>query len=991
MVTHPAKAKQVFLAAVEIGSRELRAAYLSEACAGDQALRGRVEALIEAHERPESLLDRAAVELKDPAGDGAETEPMRHLTESPGTVIGPFKLMEQIGEGGMGVVYVAEQAQPVRRKVALKIIKPGMDSKQVIARFEAERQALAMMDHPNIAKVHDAGATESGRPYFVMELVRGMPITEYCDRERLSIPERLELFVLVCRAVQHAHQKGIIHRDLKPSNILVTVIDGVAVPKIIDFGVAKATGAALTDRTIYTAFHQFVGTPLYMSPEQTELGGADIDTRSDIYSLGVLLYELLTGTTPFDQETFRQAAFDEMRRIIREEDPPKPSTRLSSLGEVRTTVSANRKAEARHLDRTVRGELDWVVMKALEKDASRRYETANDFAADVMRYLTDKPVEACPPSTRYRLRKFARRNRAGLTTAALVGLALVAGTVVSTWQAVRATRAGTVARRKESEARDAAAELKAVLEFLVNDLLDATEPEKAMGQDVKVSEVLANAEKKIDVAFADQPLVKAGVRHALGVAFHGLGRYAAALSHFSRAHDVRLTLLSSEHPDTMSSEDEIVHLLNHLGRSEEARELGERSLEHRRRVLGPEHAETLKSMTNLAITLNGQGEPAEAGQLLQQVLELQSRTLGPEHPTTLSTMTRLADVLNERGEHDKSLKLMERVVDVRQRVLGPEHPRTLDSVESLARHLGSVHRHEQARKFFEQTLEIRRRILPPEHPGTLAVMGDLAIELAELNRLEETRKVFEQILEIRRRTLPLEHPRTLGTMHNLAKVLAGLGRNEEARVLYEQTLEIRRRTLGAENRWTLASMQGLARVLHDQGKHDAARGLIERTLESQLRVLGPNQIDTWDSMMNLAQWLLEPRDASDNDRARALELVRQGAELEGTAGWWQWLGAAECRNGHWDAAIRAAERSIKLKDDEGDAFDFLVLAVAHARQGGMDQAREWYTKARPEMEKTKTRDTPRWLRDEAAALLGAAQPEDKPKPETVPDVSRSPK
>ena len=322
----------------------------------------------------------------------------------------------------MGVVYVAEQTQPVRRKVALKIIKPGMDTKQVIARFEAERQALAMMDHPNIAKVLDAGATESGRPYFVMELVRGIPITDYCDREQLSIPERLELFVLVCRAVQHAHQKGIIHRDLKPSNILVTVIDGAAVPKVIDFGVAKATGAALTERTLYTGFHQFVGTPLYMSPEQADLSGMDMDTRSDIYSLGVLLYELLTGTTPFDQETFRTAAFDEMRRIIREEEPPKPSTRLSSLGATRTTVSANRKADARHLDRTVRGELDWIVMKALEKDRRRRYETANDFAADVMRYLTDQPVEACPPSAWYPLGKFARRNRVALTTTGLVVL-----------------------------------------------------------------------------------------------------------------------------------------------------------------------------------------------------------------------------------------------------------------------------------------------------------------------------------------------------------------------------------------------------------------------------------------------------------------------------------------------------------------------------------------------------------------------------------------
>ena len=377
----------------------------------------RVEALLRAYDRPRRLLD----------SPGALTPTVAHdpPDERVGSLIGPYKLLEQIGEGGMGVVFMAEQTQPVRRKVALKVIKPGMDTRQVVARFEAERQALAMMDHPNIAKVHDAGATESGRPYFVMELVRGIPITDYCDREQLAIPERLELFVLVCRAVQHAHQKGVIHRDLKPSNILVTVIDGVAVPKVIDFGVAKATGASLTERTLFTGFHQFIGTPQYMSPEQADLSGVGVDTRSDIYALGVLLYELLTGTMPFDAATLKRAAFDELRRIIREEEPPRPSTRLGSLGTTRATVSANRRTDARRLDRALRGELDWIVMKALEKDRRRRYETASAFAADVLCYLKDEPVEACPPSAWYRFRKFARRNTRALLTAAAVALAVV--------------------------------------------------------------------------------------------------------------------------------------------------------------------------------------------------------------------------------------------------------------------------------------------------------------------------------------------------------------------------------------------------------------------------------------------------------------------------------------------------------------------------------------------------------------------------------------
>jgi serine/threonine protein kinase len=449
------RAKAIFLEALARGDPHRWPEFVRDACAGDDALQRRVEALLHAHARTAGLLD---VLGSDP--DATLDMDLPPAAEALGATIGPYRLMEPLGEGGMGVVYVAEQVEPVRRKVALKVIRPGMDSKAVIARFEAERQALAMMDHPHIAKVLDAGMTPSGRPYFVMELVRGAPITAFCDEKQLSIRERLELFVQVCRAVQHAHQKGIIHRDLKPSNILVTLHDGVPVPKVIDFGVAKATAGALTDRTLYTGVHQLVGTPLYMSPEQAELSGLDIDTRSDLYSLGVLLYELLTGTTPFSPEALRRAAFDEMRRIIREEEPPRPSTRLSSLGETLTPISARRQADPRHLASSLRGELDWVVMKALEKDRRRRYETANDFAADIQRFLADQPVEACPPSAWYRARKYTRRNRVALTSALIVWLALVVGLALSAWQAVRATRAEARSRTSfvEAETQRARAE-----------------------------------------------------------------------------------------------------------------------------------------------------------------------------------------------------------------------------------------------------------------------------------------------------------------------------------------------------------------------------------------------------------------------------------------------------------------------------------------------------------------------------------------------------
>jgi serine/threonine protein kinase len=453
--------ESIFLQALAITSPAERLAFLERACSENQHLRAEVEALLRANAKSGDLLD-----LPDKPAATVDTS---EVTERPGTVIGPYKLLEQIGEGGFGVVFLAEQTEPVRRKVALKVLKPGMDTRQVVARFEAERQTLAIMDHPNIARVFDGGATASGRPFFVMELVKGVPITDYCDQNHLTPRERLELFVAVCQAVQHAHQKGIIHRDLKPSNVLVTVHDTMPVVKVIDVGVAKAMGQELTDKTLFTAFAQMIGTPLYMSPEQAGQSGLDIDTRSDIYSLGVLLYELLTGTTPFDKERFKQAAYDEIRRIIREEEPPKPSTRLAELSSphasreegvsvtrsMTTTlasVAAQRQTEPMKLTKLVRGELDWIVMKALEKDRSRRYETANALAIDLQCYMADEPVQAGPPSTTYRLKKFLRRNRSPVVAGLLFLLALVSGMIGTTVGLLRARESEVRAQNEATRA-----------------------------------------------------------------------------------------------------------------------------------------------------------------------------------------------------------------------------------------------------------------------------------------------------------------------------------------------------------------------------------------------------------------------------------------------------------------------------------------------------------------------------------------------------------
>jgi serine/threonine protein kinase len=439
MIEQAPDAEAIFLAALDKATPQERAAFVDGACAGNAQLLRRVRELLASHEESHGPLDA-------PPCVGATVD-QPPIAERPGMSIGSYKLLQQIGEGAMGVVYMAEQQEPVRRKVALKVIKPGMDSAQVIARFEAERQALAMMDHQNIARVLDAGTTASGRPYFVMELVLGVPITTFCDDNQLTPRERLELFIPICHAIQHAHQKGIIHRDIKPSNVLVTMYDDKPVPKVIDFGVAKAVGQRLTEKTLFTELGALVGTFEYMSPEQAEINAFGVDTRSDIYSLGVLLYELLTGATPLEKKRVREATLNEVVRLIKEEEPPRPSVRLSSSGTL-AKIAAARKTEPAQLAKLVRGELDWIVMKSLEKDRSRRYETANAMAQDVQRYLTDEPVQAGPPSATYRVRKLARKHKAALVIAGAFVLLLASGMAVSAWQALKATWAE---RRMQAE------------------------------------------------------------------------------------------------------------------------------------------------------------------------------------------------------------------------------------------------------------------------------------------------------------------------------------------------------------------------------------------------------------------------------------------------------------------------------------------------------------------------------------------------------------
>jgi serine/threonine protein kinase len=692
----------IFLALLEIDDASERLAYLDRVCAADSALRTQVEQLLKAHHEPGRFMDRPAAALVAPLEDP-------FVSEHPGTVIGPYKLLEQIGEGGMGVVFMAEQTQPVRRKVALKVLKPGMDTRQVIARFEAERQALALMDHPNIAHIFDGGETASGRPYFVMELVRGIPITDFCDQDHLPIRERLELYVTVCQAVQHAHQKGIIHRDLKPSNMLVTLHDDKAVVKVIDFGIAKATGQQLTEKTLFTNFAQMIGTPLYMSPEQAQMSGLDIDTRSDVYSLGVLLYELLTGTTPFDKERLRTAAYEEIMRIIREEDPAKPSTRISTLGQKATGVSANRQSDPRQLAQLCRGELDWIVMKALEKDRSRRYESASAFAADVQRYLKDEPVHACPPSSWYRLHKFARRHKrmAALTVATI--LLLLAATGVSSYFAIQADqrareafaqkeRADASAKRADENAAKAQANLDIAYEVLDDRYMDVAEQGLPDMHALPKERHFLEKALRFYESLAKQQGTERRVRQQTGLAYLRVGNIQQLLGEEAKAkQNYRQALvlfegLAAEFPNYPEYRHNLARCLLHMDQAlTQAIDLL-KELANQFPTNADYQNDLAESYAALGVVLRNEvderaiprdevkpdkllGKLADAEKVLRLALGIRGK-LAEERPTEpnyrqalADSLSRLGGVLVKAGKLEEGEKLLRRGLDVRQKII----------------------------------------------------------------------------------------------------------------------------------------------------------------------------------------------------------------------------------------------------------------------------------------------------------------------------------
>jgi serine/threonine protein kinase len=864
-------------------------------------------------------------------------EPERRADEQwqpPAKIIGRYRLVKELGKGGFGMVWLAEQTEPIRREVALKVIKLGMDSAEIIARFAAERQALALMDHPNIAAVLDAGTTDRGRPYFVMELVRGVPITDYCDEQRLPIRERLRLFILVCQAMQHAHQKAILHRDLKPSNILVTEVDGQPVPKVIDFGIAKALGAAEDDALRATLARtqegMIVGTPQYMSPEQAGVG-ADMDTRSDIYTLGVILCQLLTGDTPLPRAALQKASLEEALRLIREADPVRPSSRIVPSTEAVREIATARGTEPAKLTRALQGDLDWITLKALEKERDRRYESAAALAQDLERHLRHEPVEAGPPGTFYRLRKMVRRNRLAVGAVTAIAGLLVVGIAVSTWQAVRAGKAEGLAterlhqseaekKRADSEARTA----KAVNEFLRFDLLMQAVSENQADRDeepnpnLTVREAVDRAAKHIDHKFSDQPLVEAAIRESIGLTYEDLGQPDRALPHLRRALDLHLKNLGPENRVTLGNRSDLTGVLLALAKYTEAEKEIRGALEVMRRVLGEEDRFTLITRGRLAAALQEQRKYGEAEKEYRAVLAARERVLGAEHPETLSSRNNLANLLQAQRRYAEAEKEHRAVLAIRERVLGAEHPATLASRSNLANTLYYRGKPAEAEREHRAVLAIEQRILGPEHPSTVASRTNLANALDDQGKYAEAEQERRAALDVLERRLGAEHPTTQMSRANKINALLDQGRSAEAETELRALLAIRERVLGPEHPDTLESQFKLGRALRAQRKYGEAAKEFRMALEGRRHLLGADHSTTLNTWHNLANVL--------DDQHEHEEAEKEYREM-----------------------IPLMERALGAEDDDtlGSRND---LALALAAQGKDAEAEQEYRAVLPLME-----------------------------------------
>ena len=769
------------------------------------------------------------------SGSGDGTPGAFAPSAAAGTAIGRYVLVEKIGEGGMGEVWLADQQEPVRRRVALKVIKAGMNTREVIRRFESERQALALMDHPAIAKVFDAGSTPEGTPYFVMEYASGQPITSYCDNRRLPMRDRLELFRQVCEAVQHAHQKAIIHRDLKPSNILVTEVDGRAMPKVIDFGIAKALTQNLTGETAFTRMGALVGTPEYMSPEQALTSGEDIDTRTDVYSLGVVFYELLAGARPIELGKIPLAEF--LQRL-REDEPSKPSTRIITHDPATSTELARRRqTEPALLARQLHGDLDAIALKALEKDRSRRYSTPLEFAADIQRYLRNEPVSARPPSASYRAGKYIRRHRVGVAAAVFAALLLVSFGVAQTAQLRRTTRERDRANR--------------VTDFMTH-MFKVSHPSEARGKTITAREILDQSSKQIETGLAKEPEVQAQMMHVMADVYDGLGLFSNAELLARQAVDIRRRVLGASQAETLNSMDLLASVLNEENREQEAEQLCRETLDARRRVLGPEHRDTLGSMYSLGGILNQEGRYPEAEKVHKELVDKASRALGRDDQLTAQAMHQLAVDLAYQGKLPEAEKVFRDTLDYDTRRYGTDHPEVLRDQSDLAACLQQQEHFGEAEKIYAELIPAERRVLGPDHPRTVLAMGNLALAFTLDGKHAEAEKLFRETLEIKRRVLGPEHRSTTVTMANLAQVVQYEGRYTEAEPIFEEALRIQRRTLGPTHSDTLSTLEGFGELLRSEKRYPEAEKTLREALDSRRRALGDDHPDVAESAYHLA-------------------------------------------------------------------------------------------------------------------------------------------
>ena len=734
--------------------------------------------------------------------------------------IGVYRLVKLLGEGGMGEVWLAEQSEPIHRAVAVKLIKAGMDTKTVIARFESERQALALMDHPNIARVFDGGSTPEGRPYFVMEFVPGIAINRYCDKHALTLRQRLELFMEVCDGVQHAHQKAIIHRDLKPSNILVHERDDKSVPKIIDFGLAKAIANTerLSDQTMLTQVGAVVGTPEYMSPEQIDFSEGGVDTRTDVYSLGVILYVLLTGVLPFETETLHGSSPQAIVQKLREVDPPKPSTRIRSLGDVSKTLAEHRKIEPRAFASRLSGELDWITMKALEKERSRRYGSVSELSADIQRYLKNEPVLAGPPSATYRAKKFVLRHRFGMAIGTLLFLFLFV------FAATLAVQARRIAKERDRANREAATS-KRVSDFMA-DMFRVSDPSEAKGNSVTAREILDKASKDIESGLANDPEVQARLMYTMAKTYQGLGLASDALR------------------------------------------LDQRALEIRRRVLGTRNVDTIDTINALGIDEYYEGHYDEAEKLFGEVLQLRREVSGSEDRETLGAMANLSAAYQVQGQYEKAEPLQRELLATRQRLFGPEHPDTIESILLLANTFNSEHKEMEAEKLQREAYEIQKRKLGPDHPDTLLAMANLAATLKDERKFADSRAMYEELYPIERKVLGDDHYLTLSARVALAEILAAQGDYAAAEKSYRETRKLDPKVLGADHPRTIERLDEFGVVLAHEHKDKEA----EQVLNEALRLAEKSKIAT--AVPN-AWYGLATGAAAEGNRELALDRLKK--------------------------------------------------------------------------------------------------------------------